>query len=344
MKHCTALGVIQINAFFFNHIMELGGTESFLYYLAKKYKDRSITIYYRTGNIDQLNRLEKYVEVKRYNDEPVKCKKAFFNYTLEAIENVTADEYIQIIHADYKAQVLTPRTHPKINRYIAVSQTAADSFSELTGKPCEVCYNPLLIDDERPLILMSATRLSKEKGKDRIERLANMLDAAGINYRWYIFTNDRNAIRNSNIVYLPPEIEIATLMPLADYVVQLSDCEAYCYTVAEANAQGTPCIVTDLPVFDEIGIKGIRLPLDVKNADISTIKRKTKVKWTAPADKWGEILTDYKTKYKPPKDTPKKVTAKRKYLDLHTGTWRTKGERFKVYAKRAKELKGADVI
>lgn len=332
------------NAFFFNHIMALGGTESFLYYLAKKYKDRNITVYYRTGDIDQLNRLRKYVEVKRYNDEKIKCKKAIFNYTLEAIENVSADEYIMVIHADYKAQRLTPRTHPKIDRYIAVSQTAADSFKDLTGIECEVCYNPLVVDDKRPLILMSATRLTHEKGKDRIKRLAAALDSCAINYRWYIFTNDKGAIENSNIVYLPPDIEVSALMPLADYVVQLSDCEGYGLTVAEANAQGTPCIMTDLPVFKEIKAKGIKLPLDMSIIPLDKLKQGQKVKWTAPADKWGEILTDDKKTYKPPTDTPKKYNVKRKYTDVYAYKDIFSGETIKVYADRAAELKKAGVI
>ena len=336
-----------MNAFFFNHIQAIGGTESFLYYLAKKYKNREITVFYRTGDPQQLSRLQKYVRVQRYNDEPIKCKKAFFNYTLEAIDKVEADEYIQVIHTDFKAMGIMPQTHPKLTGYIAVSQTAADSFKELTGNECEVCYNPLSIDKKRDiLILMSATRLSREKGKARIEKLANRLELEGINYRWWIFTTDKNAIQNENIVYMKPEISITQFMPLADWFVQLSDdCEGYGYSVVEANEMGVPCITTPVKVFDELGIQGVKVDFDVTDVPIDKIKKGMKVNFKAPADKWNEILTPDKSTYKPPKNTNLvTVQVKRTYLDILTGKTLKRGYKFKVSQARAEQLKERGLV
>ena len=331
-----------MNAFFFNHIMPIGGTESFLYYLARKYKNREITVYYRTGDSQQLSRLQKYVRIQRYNDEPIKCDKAFFNYTLEAIDQVDAKEYIQVIHTDFKAMGIMPQTHPKLTGYIAVSQTAADSFKELTGNECEVCYNPLSIDKkDKPLLLISATRLSREKGKARIEKLANRLELEGINFRWWIFTTDKNAIQNENIEYMKPEISIAQFMPLCDWFVQLSDdCEGYGYSVVEANTMGVPCITTPVTVFKELGIQGVTVDFDVNVVPIDIIKKGMKVNFKAPADRWDEILTPEKSTYKPPKDNNLvTVTATRTYLDILIGRTVKKGYKFKVTEARARKLK-----
>lgn len=61
-----------------------------------------------------------------------------------------------------------------------------------------------------------------------------MLNAAGIPYLWTIFTNDFRAIKNDNIIYMQPRLDIIDYIANADYLVQLSDCEAYCYSVVES--------------------------------------------------------------------------------------------------------------
>ena len=69
------------NIFYFYNINSIGGVETFFYYLAKKYCDFDITVFYSTGDINQIKRLRKYVRVKKYKTgEQIKCKKAFFNY------------------------------------------------------------------------------------------------------------------------------------------------------------------------------------------------------------------------------------------------------------------------
>ena len=51
------------NVFYFLHINRIGGIEQFFAYLAEKYKDWDITIYYKSGDPQQLNRLRHFVKV-----------------------------------------------------------------------------------------------------------------------------------------------------------------------------------------------------------------------------------------------------------------------------------------
>ena len=44
------------NLYYFHSILEIGGIETFFYYLAKKYKDWDLTIVYKEGNAKQLER------------------------------------------------------------------------------------------------------------------------------------------------------------------------------------------------------------------------------------------------------------------------------------------------
>ena len=253
-------------------------------------------MYYQQGDTKQLERLKKYVRCIKWNGQRIKCEKAFFNYNPTIIDYVDAKEYIQIVHADYKTQSgLASHTSSKITKYIGVSQLACDRFTEVTGKPCELCYNPIILDKpKRVLKLISATRLTPEKGRPRMVRLAELLDKTGIPYQWLIFTNDTNGINNPNVIYMKPRLDILDYIASSDYLVQLSDCEAYCYSVVEALSVGTPVIVTDLPVYKEIGLNNdnsFRLPLDMSDVPIEDIyNKKFNFKYEPPKDNWDKVL------------------------------------------------------
>ena len=277
------------NIFYFHHLNQIGGVENMFYELAKKYNNFDITIYYDVGDQKQIDRLKKYVRVKKYQGERIKCEKAFFNYNMDIIDNVDANDYYLIIHADYKAQKIVPYIHPKINKFIGVSQAVCDTFKEITGHDCRLCYNPITIDaPKRVLTLVSATRLTKEKGSHRMEMFAKTLDNAGIPYMWYIFTNSKPTIDSPNVVYKQPTLEINDYLQNADYVVQLSDTESYCYTIVESLLLGTPVIVTNWPCLKELGVTekyGFILPFDMKNIPIQDIyTKKFNFKYEAKQD------------------------------------------------------------
>lgn len=215
------------NVFYINSLNAIGGCESYIYYLARKYKKYDITVLYRTANQKQLDRLEKIVRCVRYKGQKIECKKVFFTtYNMDCIDNIIAEEYIGVIHTDYSLKDEKPVTHPKINKYIAVSKSACKAFTQVTGIPCELCYNPTEVDKpKRILNLVSATRLTKEKGKDRMKKFAKLLEKNNIPYIWLIFTNDNKKIRNPNMIYKKPSLEVIDYIANADYLVQLSDKE-----------------------------------------------------------------------------------------------------------------------
>ena len=162
------------NIFYFRSINSIGGVESYFNYLAKKYQDLDITVFYNEGDEQQLKRLSKLVRVEKYEGQKLNCKKIFVNYSSEGILNNTeAEEYIFVIHADYQNQKnLRFVAHPKINRYIAVSKEAAKNFEEVTGIKAEVSYNPIMLEKPKKVLnLISATRLTEEKGRDRMIKL-----------------------------------------------------------------------------------------------------------------------------------------------------------------------------
>lgn len=334
------------NVFYFYHLNELGGVETFFWHIARKYEDWDITIFYDSGDPKQLARLRKYVDVRRhYKGQLIECEKFFTNYNVQILDDVRAKEIIQIIHADYKAQGLEPNTHPRITRYIAVSEQAKKSFEELTGLNVGLAYNPYKKEPtHRVLRLISATRLTPEKGRERIEKLAKILDDNGVLYSWEIYSNTK-AFANPNVIVRKPRLDVTDFMATADFLVQLSDSEAYCYTVVEALSVGTPVIVTDLPVYDELGLdetNSIRLDLDLKDVPIGTMKKwkKRVVKYKPPEDRWGDLLADGKSKYY----EKTKVRAVKPFMDLEAKAERQVGDSWTVSKARASYLEELQLV
>lgn len=339
------------NVIFYNTISDIGGTESFLAYLSRKYKAKDITIYFSSGNPEQIARLRQYARVKKYNGENIKCEKAFYCYDPSIIENVEAKEQIQVFHTDYYTQGLLFTPHPKITKFIAVSQTVADSFKEHYGIECEVCYNPIDLDKPRKVLhLISATRLTKEKGKERIIKLGQILNDSGIPYIWTIFTNDKKEINNPNIAYMKPRLDITNYIADADYLVQLSEeGEGYGYTPAEALCLGVPVIVTPCKAFKEIGIKdkenGFILDWDLNNVPVEEIyKGLPKFEYTPLEDNWDKLLAKGKSTYSKEKSKNYLIECIEGYWDVKKLKWIEPKEQWEVDYLRMEYLNDLGLI
>lgn len=313
------------NVFWFSYLNVIGGTETFLYNIVKKYCDKDITIYYKNGDIRQVSRLSKFVKVRQWKqNEKIICDKFFCNWDTGIIEYVKANEYIQIIHADYKALGVKPNTHPKITKYIGVSKQVCDSFEELTKIKPELCYNPIVVEKPKKVLnLVSATRLTREKGKDRMLKLANALTFANIPFNWIVYTNDTIKLNHPDIVYKSPRLDIIDYIADADYLVQLSDSEAYCYSVVEALSVKTPVIVTNCPVYEELGIKdrihGFILDFNMENIPVDEIySGLPKFKYTVLKDSWNKLLKPGNSVYDPNIENINtvKVQCVQKYYDM----------------------------
>jgi glycosyltransferase involved in cell wall biosynthesis len=339
------------NIFYIGHLQEIGGVETYLYEIAKKYENIDITVIYNTADQKQLNRLKRKVRCIKYNNETIECEKAFFNYDISIIDNVKAKKYVEIIHADYVEQNIVPHIHPKIDEYYGVSEIACKSFTQLTGLKCELLRNPLTIDEEdskRVLFLVSATRLSKGKGKDRMIKLIDELTINQIPFLWLIFTTDTNAIDNPNIIYMKPRLDVRQYINAIKgkgYGVQLSDSEGDCYFTRECEAFGVPVLVTQCPSFKtqgiEDGINGYYLDFDMKNIDINKIYNNIpEYEGYINQDKWNEILINKKSNYKEEIKMKYLVEATNKYVEKNVFD----GELTKINGKKYIPKKGEQWI
>ena len=335
------------NVFFVNTLLPIGGIETYLYEIAKKYHKYDITIVYKDGDSKQLNRLRKYVRVIKKPRE-MKCKKAFIPYQYD-LEGVEAEEIIQVIHANYKVQNMIPNTTQGISKYIGVSEWVAKDYEDLlkergVNKKVEVCYNPLKIEKPQKLLkLISATRLSHEKGSKRMVTLAEELNRQKIPFIWLIFTNEPHNIPDiPNVVKMPTRLDIRSYISEADYLVQLSDTEGCPYSILEAWSLGTMTITTPIPSVIELGAKdgenGYILPYDMTNIDVDKIYNGVKkFKYTPPKDRYDELLDKTPSTYDIHLEDVE-VKAITGYEDIELKRFISGGTRFTTSRARADEL------
>lgn len=336
------------NMFYFPQINKIGGVESFYWYLVQKYENRDIVIIYRQSDEQQLARLRKYVRVFRFTETTqIKCEKAFYNYSTDIMSHVEAKEHIQILHGDYKALKVRPNVPEGITKLIGVSQWVCDTFHEVTGKDLERVYNPIIVPKPRKMLnLISATRLTKEKGRDRMERLADILSEHDVPFRWEVFTNDVLPFKNKNIILRETKLDIVDDIANADYLCQLSDTEGYCFSVVEALMLSKPVIVTDCPVFKEIGVvhgkNGFILDFDMRNVPVDEIYTGLKKFAYKPLeDSWGDVLAEGESQYKKDLQTMVKVRCTRPYYDLELKRQMKKGDIYETNLVRAEMIEEA---
>lgn len=296
------------NAYYFRNLNKIGGIESHLYYIARTYGKYDIAVVYKNADGEQIRRLEKYVRcIKIEKNDRIICRKLFCCFNREILDQCDAEEKILVLHGDYKAMVdnhqMSMQHLPidnRIDRYIGVSQTVCDSFEKLTGIKAENVYQPIVMEsNEKPLLFISATRLTMEKGWNRMVSLAKALNENNVNYLWFIFT-DSQKIPEKNMILLSPRLDISSKMGCFDAFIQLSDNEGYCLSVVEALLNDVPVICTDLPVFKELGLNeknSIKLDFDMKNIPVEKIRNISDMKFSyrMKKDRWGEYLIKEKS-------------------------------------------------
>lgn len=338
------------NVIWFQNINQIGGVESVIWNVIKKYQDHDITIVYNNADSNQVKRFSKYARlIKFHKDLFIECECMFINYGYKMIENhFKAKKTYYIIHADYVYQNLECVTDPRFE-YLAVSQWACDQYYKKCGIMPKLFPNPIVVEEtEEPLLIISATRIENDKGKivERMKKLAEALDKRGIPFLWLVFTNSSRTIDNKSIINVKPRLDITTFMKKADFVAQLSDSEACCMTALEAETIGTPMLVTKIPSFYEQGLNddnAVFFDFDMSNID-ECIEKMLKFKFdftfTAKEDRWNEVLAAGKSNSK--RKAEVKVIAR--YYDIELKREMMIGETFKVKCERAYYLESLDLV
>lgn len=299
------------------YVYDIGGIESWIYYICQNlYSYYNITLLFDSENIEQLRRYNEYVKVQhRARDKKYECDTLLIasNWS-EFPRNIKYKKCITTIHSDYKyfnEQLKSNLTVVKqANDIVCVSKQASDSIYDLFGLKNKIIPNILgkKKKTNKVLHLVSFTRLSVEKGYNRICNFIKILKDNNIKFDWKIFSDVDNLkldkLNYSEVIFMKPTLDVYDYIVDADYVVQLSDSEAFCYTVHESLQYGTPVIVTDIKAFNDVvidGYNGYKIKLDMSNVDSEFLNKilnnipknfKYDENFEELKNKWFEVLGD----------------------------------------------------
>ena len=336
------------NVLYFPNFNKCGGVETFCYEMALKFgKEFDITVFYRNGDAAMMKHIAEVARVIRYRDgDEIECDVFIFGYGTDIMDHVQAKELIQTFHADYINRHLNPSMDERITRRIGVADNTTKGIREHYewAKNIETVYNPYTPKKpQKVLRLVSATRLTAEKGFDRMVVLADALDNAGVKFRWDVFTDSVRPFPNKSVSLLENRLDVLDFIADADYLVQLSDTEGYSYSIVEALSVGTPVIVTAIPVAEEQGVingvTGFILPFDMTDIPITQIVKGVKKFKVQPRESlYNEILSPGKAEDAPDMDETVKVRCIRPYMDLQFDRIVVINEEYEVKRGRAEHL------
>ena len=172
------------NIVYITDISPLGGVETFAYEMVKKYRNTDIAVVCKKIADNQMERLLKICPVYIHTNEKIKCKTIVINFDNSILDYLDYSEgkplICEVIHADYTNSHYEcyPVIDKRVDRWIGITEHVCKTFSEVFGVETELGYNPLNIEAEeykRPLILLSATRLSKIKGRLENETISRSI-------------------------------------------------------------------------------------------------------------------------------------------------------------------------
>lgn len=343
------------NVIYFPHLNVIGGVETYCYEMGLKYgKNCDLTVLYMAGDPQQVEKIGSVMRIIRIDrSDKIECDTFIFGWDSSILDNVTAKEYIQTFHADYVNRQLNPSMSPKITHRLGVSDNTTKGLREHFewAANTETMYNPYTVKKpKRVLNLISATRLTPEKGFDRMKVLCKAFDDAGIPFIWLVFTDSTVQSPHPHMIMMPPDVNgILDYVSNADYLVQLSNTEGFSYSIVEALSIGKPCITTDFLVAREQGLvngkTGYILPMDMSEIPIKDIYEKiptfTPIK---PREThYEQFFSKGKSTYE--KELKQTVTlrAKMRFFDIELQVIHLEGDQWQATRKRGYHLEALNL-
>lgn len=249
------------------NINKVGGIQTFMTNFCKLLGEKyDITIVADQIDPERMMQFSKHTRIIASNSIKVQCECLIMMSVLDPIpERVTYKKLVRMCHACKSDYI--PKLPEACDEMVFVSETARKTFGDPKGI---VIHNPYIPKQDKPLVLVSATRMpAPDKGNNekRMRKLAEMLNDADIPFVWFNFSDGHLSDPPQNFYNMPATMHIEWFINMATYVVQLSDYESWSYTMIEALCNGKPVLCTPFDSIHEIGIEdgvhGYVLPFDM---------------------------------------------------------------------------------
>ena len=302
------------------YLFYIGGIETFLFNLVKKYRNYNITIMARMIEPPQIINLSKYADIEIDTGKSFECDILILgNYDGSTIlHRAKAEKVYQMIHADLSGMKanhpdyknLQWSKHPRVDKVICVSDTAAKGLKPFSKIEPEVIYNILDHDyqeeDDEVKVFVTMSRATKEKGILRMVEMAKKFKEQHKRFIWFVCSSltqvkDPSLLKEirsiPEFIVVPPSTINKVLIKSCDYLVQLSDTESFCYAAFEALQRGVAVILTDFPEAFNIvkeGENGYIVKKDLSNLDVDKIfnhkPKKVSYEDRCDYDKWEQVF------------------------------------------------------
>lgn len=322
------------------------GISTWIYNFCQNMKDKKdILVVYNEMDSSQLMRLIPLVKIEKLHSRNIVCDVLIMCSVKNSIpKSIKYKKSVQIVHT-CKNHLPLPHDRDMI---VNVSQASKDSFKINSTVIPNFAYQ-----DDKGLLLVSTARIgASDKGENdkRMVELARILNNHRVKYKWLYFADKALKDAPANMIRMQPTLDISIWISRADYIINLSDQEGFCYSIVEALQAGVPVITTDIKVLKEIGFKdnynGYKLPFNFTDKDVAPIIDDLvncslkgfdyQYDNLAVADKWMEILgakgpgSEYKFDL-----SEVEVIVKRNYKDMQLNQYVKIGQKFKVKRDRA---------
>ena len=281
-----------------SYLNAIGGIETAIEMVIRTYRDYDFTIVINAtqdGAQEQIKRYERYAKVvldRERNMIHEADVALIFTPIMQEVpwHTIKARKVYQFIHSDIKGLMRFDQwrdfkwaPNEKITKCLAVSDTAKDGLKEALGVDSEIVPNIFNPDDSRRVFLYMG-RATSEKGLDKTLELMRRFDAAG--KEWVLIICSLvdpygplwlDIDKNPRIIYLPANIYNGVFYKCADYLVQMSTSESWCYSIREALHNRCAVLGSKIPEIQKVvkdGVNGYLLDDDFSNLDIDKIFNK----------------------------------------------------------------------
>lgn len=296
-----------------SRMFKIGGVETAIYNIAKTFKDKDITFLFGEADIEQALRVAQFHPVQIDRGQSLDCDVLIvmgYDGMKKLRAKINAKKVYHQIHADWS----TLKAHgykdykidtKPIDKFLSVSETAQKGLKKEFGIDSVIVPNLLAKQDYGEFrIFLTLSRLEPEKGGDILLRMLERFKTANKRFLWVICGSGSGQSRitqvlynNPNVILLPPSVENEWLLPKVDYLVQTSYSEAYCYSIHQAIAAGTPVISTRIPEAEKIiedGKNGYLVSFDLNDLDVDKIFEKRPTFVAKKSEKvepiWNKVL------------------------------------------------------
>lgn len=303
-------------SFVYHHINFIGGVEIAILNLIKKLKEHyhiTVAYTYNDSDFEMLNRMSEHAEVLNLNYESLEVDTVIYCSIYCIKDKIKAKQEFRWVHGcltDMKCKL--PKEN--IKEYISVGKVCKEQLdSQLIDQESTLIYNELNSDilklsnektqgKKHKLHLVTVSRISSEKGFERMLKISELLTKNKIDYIWDIVGSGYNQAYEKKIIDLAPKewnftgrlINPFPYIKRADFLLQLSDYEAFGYVLLEALVLGTTVITTDYSsaseMINETNGHIIKKDLSDFNINIFDQKKEFTHEHKTSIEQWQKLL------------------------------------------------------